>query len=157
MLLAEPRLILADEPTSALDVTTQSEVLAILDELRRSRGTALLFITHDLDLAVAVCDRIAVLYAGGIQEVRPAAALQSHPLHPYTAALLASRPDISTCQPRLPTVPGRPVSAFEAPTGCTFSPRCPHATDVCRAQRPAMSTVTDGLVRCARLDELAHP
>ena len=156
VLLAEPRLILADEPTTALDVTTQSEVLAILDELRRSHGTALVFVTHDLDLAVAVCDRIAVMYAGRLQEIRPAAALQARPLHPYTAALLASRPDIAVRQDRLPVVPGRPVSAFEAPDGCTFSTRCPHALPVCRTEAPALATVADGLVRCCRLKELMN-
>src|SRR5581483_9467083 len=153
VLLAEPRLILADEPTTALDVTTQSEVLAILDELRRARGTALLFITHDLDLAVAVCDRIAVMYAGRVQEVRPAAAVAARPRHPYTAALLASRPELGARRHRLPVIPGRPVSAFEAPPGCAFAPRCPQATDVCRAAVPVMSTVEDGSVRCARLGE----
>jgi oligopeptide/dipeptide ABC transporter ATP-binding protein len=153
VLLAEPALILADEPTTALDVTTQSEVMAILDELRRDRGTALLFITHDLDLAVAVCDRIAVMYAGRLQEVRPAKALQAEPRHPYTAALLGSRPDIAARSARLPVVPGRPVSAFEAPDGCAFAPRCPHATDLCRRAEPAPIAVSDGSVRCVRVYE----
>jgi oligopeptide/dipeptide ABC transporter ATP-binding protein len=156
VLLARPRLVLADEPTTALDVTTQADVLAILDELRRDRGTALVFVTHDLDLAAAVCDRIAVMYAGSVQEVRPATALVDTPLHPYSAALLASRPHIDAAVDRLPTVPGRPVSVFEAPAGCVFAPRCPHATEACTAHRPAVVAVADGTVRCARLTEL-HP
>ena len=81
-LLAEPELILADEPTTALDVTTQSEVMAILDELRRERGLALLFITHDLDLAAAVCDRTAVMYAGQIVERQASASLHREPAAP---------------------------------------------------------------------------
>ena len=94
-LLTGPRLLLADEPTTALDVTTQAEVMAILDDLRREFGLAMLFITHDLDLAAAICDRTAVMYAGQIVEVRTSALLHSDPLHPYTAALAAARPDIT--------------------------------------------------------------
>ena len=91
-LLAEPKLLLADEPTTALDVTTQSEVMAILDELRRERGVAVLFITHDLELAASVCDRTCVMYAGEIVEQQSSSVLNASPLHPYTAALLAARP-----------------------------------------------------------------
>jgi oligopeptide/dipeptide ABC transporter ATP-binding protein len=94
------------------------------------------------------------MYAGRLQEIRPARALQAQPRHPYTAALLASRPDIAARSARLPVVPGRPVSAFETPNGCAFAPRCPHATDVCRASEPAAIQVPDGMVRCVRLDEL---
>src|SRR3954470_17106782 len=123
-LLTGPRLILADEPTTALDVTTQAEVMAILDDLRRDLGLALLFITHDLELAGAVCDRTAVMYAGQIVEVRYSLLLERDPLHPYTAALAAARPDIAATAPRRAAIPGRPVSAFEAPDGCAFAPRC---------------------------------
>ena len=94
-LLTEPRLLLADEPTTALDVTTQAEVMAILDDLRREFGLAMLFITHDLELAAAICDRTAVMYAGQIVEIRSSALLHDDPLHPYTAALAAARPDIA--------------------------------------------------------------
>ena len=114
-LLTEPRLLLADEPTTALDVTTQAEVMAILDDLRREFDLALLFITHDLELAAAVCDRTAVMYAGQIVEVRRSALLHDDPLHPYTAALAAARPDIDATAERLAAIPGRPLSAFEAP------------------------------------------
>src|SRR5579859_5477898 len=123
-LLTEPRLLLADEPTTALDVTTQSEVMAILDDLRRERGLALLFITHDLDLASAVCDRMCVMYAGQIVETQESAALADRPLHPYTAALSAARPAIEGDVHRLSAIRGRPLSAFEAPAGCPYAPRC---------------------------------
>lgn len=156
VLLAQPRLILADEPTTALDVTTQSDVLAILDEMRREKGTAMIFVTHDLDLAAAVCDRLAVMYAGTIQEVRPAQAVCETPLHPYSEALLASRPDITATVELLPVVPGQSVSAAEAPPGCVFSPRCPHAMDICRSEQPGPAAVSDGVVRCHRLTDL-HP
>jgi oligopeptide/dipeptide ABC transporter ATP-binding protein len=153
-LLTSPRLILADEPTTALDVTIQAEVMAIIDALRRESGVALLFITHDLDLAAAVCDRTAVMYAGQIVEVQTASALHGHALHPYTAALAAARPSISTSEPRLAAIPGRPVSAFEAPPGCAFAPRCVYVQERCRTARPAMRTFGGDCARCVRVEEL---
>jgi oligopeptide/dipeptide ABC transporter ATP-binding protein len=154
MLLGRPRLVLADEPTTALDVTTQAEVMAILDELRRERGLALLFITHDLDLAAAVCDRTAVMHAGQIVETNAADLLDPDPLHPYTAALAGARPDIAVRAHRLAAIPGRPVSAFEAPSGCAFAPRCALAQDACRAARPPLEPLDGGEVRCRRAAEL---
>ena len=154
-LLTEPRLLLADEPTTALDVTTQAEVMAILDGLRREFGLAMLFITHDLELAAAICDRTAVMYAGQIVEVRESGRLHDDPLHPYTAALAAARPDITRTAGRLRAIPGRPLSAFEAPADeCAFAPRCPHARDVCRAGLPPVTELDGGLSRCVRAQEL---
>jgi oligopeptide/dipeptide ABC transporter ATP-binding protein len=154
-LLTKPRLLLADEPTTALDVTTQAEVMAILDGLRREFGLAMLFITHDLDLAAAICDRTAVMYAGQIVEIRASALLHDDPLHPYTAALAAARPDITQTAHRLRAIPGRPLSAFEAPSQeCAFAPRCPHATDLCRTDVPSLARIDDGVSRCARAREL---
>ena len=150
-LLTEPLLLLADEPTTALDVTTQAEVMAILDQLRREFGLAMLFITHDLELAAAICDRTAVMYAGQVVEIRASGLLHDDPLHPYTAALAAARPDITQTRARLRAIPGRPLSAFEAPPGqCAFAPRCPHATDSCREQVPALAELDGGVSRCAR-------
>jgi peptide/nickel transport system ATP-binding protein len=154
-LLTEPKLLLADEPTTALDVTTQAEVMAILDDLRREFGLAMLFITHDLELAAAICDRTAVMYAGQIVEIRESALLHDDPLHPYTAALSAARPDIAQTATRLAAIPGRPLSAFEAPDSeCAFAPRCPHARDICRAEVPELIGLDGGLSRCARAIEL---
>src|SRR3954449_11526951 len=154
-LLTKPRLLLADEPTTALDVTTQAEVMAILDDLRREFRLTMLFITHDLELAAAVCDRTAVMYAGQIVEVRDSAHLHGDPLHPYTAALAAARPDITRTAPRLLAIPGRPVSAFEAPSlECAFAPRCPHVADVCRTGVPALEELGGGASRCFRSEEL---
>ena len=144
-LLTKPRLLLADEAYYRLvDVTTQAEVMAILDDLRREFGLAMLFITHDLDLAAAICDRTAVMYAGQIVEVRASALLHDDPLHPYTAALAAARPNITQTVPRLRAIPGRPLSAFEAPAReCAFAPRCTHTRDVCRVAVPGL-TELDG-------------
>src|SRR6516165_1910132 len=154
-LLTRPRLLLADEPTTALDVTTQAEVMAILAELRRDFGLALLFITHDLELAAAICDRTAVMYAGQIVEIRRSSLLHDDPLHPYTAALAAARPDIAQTAHRLRAIPGRPLSAFEAPLDeCAFAPRCPHAQDPCLAAVPGLTETGGGLSRCVRTQEL---
>jgi oligopeptide/dipeptide ABC transporter ATP-binding protein len=154
-LLTGPRLLLADEPTTALDVTTQAEVMAILDDLRRELHLGMLFITHDLELAAAICDRTAVMYAGQVVEVRSSARLHDDPLHPYTAALTAARPDITRAASRLRAIPGRPLSAFEAPDGqCAFAPRCAHARDACRETAPEMTELDGGLSRCLRAGEL---
>jgi oligopeptide/dipeptide ABC transporter ATP-binding protein len=154
VLASEPRLVLADEPTTALDVTTQSEVMAILDGLRRERGMAMLFITHDLELAGAVCDRTAVMYAGSIVEEQSSSMLHEAPRHPYTAALLGARPDITSTAPRLRAVPGNPLSAFEAPPGCAFAPRCPFVQDRCRQAFPPLAPAGPGVARCVRTNEL---
>jgi oligopeptide/dipeptide ABC transporter ATP-binding protein len=155
-LAAEPRLLLADEPTSAVDVTTQAEVMAILAELRERLGLALLLITHDLELAAAMCDRTAVMYAGSIVEVRRSVDLHDRPLHPYTEGLLGARPSVHTRLPRLPVIPGRPMAAFEAPDGCAFAPRCRHALPRCTAERPVLAPLGRGMVACLRAAEL-HP
>jgi oligopeptide/dipeptide ABC transporter ATP-binding protein len=154
-LLTDPRLLLADEPTTALDVTTQAEVMAILDGLRREFELALLFITHDLELAAAICDRTMVMYAGQIVEVRASSKLHEEPLHPYTAALGAARPRIDATSERLIAIPGRPLSAFEAPVeACPFVSRCPFAQDVCEQGRPVLEAMDGGLTRCVRAWEI---
>ncbi|MEY9846702.1 oligopeptide/dipeptide ABC transporter ATP-binding protein [Streptacidiphilus sp. BW17] len=156
VLLAEPRLILADEPTTALDVTIQREVVAILDRLRRERGMGMVFITHDLDLALAVCGRVAVMYAGRIVELRSAETLHERAAHPYTLGLLGSRPAIDERAERLRAIPGRPVSAFEAGPGCAFAPRCGYAVEDCHSTPQQLTEFDGGLVRCGRLAEI-HP
>jgi oligopeptide/dipeptide ABC transporter ATP-binding protein len=153
VLLVEPKLMLADEPTTALDVTTQQEVMAIVDEQRRERSLALLFITHDLDLAIAITDRIAVMYAGTLVETAPASDLHISALHPYTRALLDSRPSIRRTA-RLNTIPGRPISAHEAGSGCVFASRCPFVEQRCRTLRPTVRPLDAHLVACHRAEEL---
>ncbi|UGS38436.1 ABC transporter ATP-binding protein [Capillimicrobium parvum] len=152
-LAAEPELLIADEPTTALDVTTQAEVMAILQDLRAERGLALLFVTHDLELAAAVCDRTAVMYAGEIVEEQSSEALHTAPRHPYTAALLDARPSVERSSHRLRTVAGRPVAAYEADAGCGFAPRCGHAQAVCAAH-PPVTHIGSARVRCVRAEEL---
>jgi oligopeptide/dipeptide ABC transporter ATP-binding protein len=149
-----PRLLVADEPTTALDVTTQADVMAILDEQRRERGMALIFITHNLELASAVCDRTLVMYAGRIVEERRSVDLHDAPLHPYSAALARSRPSIDGRLERLAVVPGRPISPLDAPPGCAFNPRCAHALPVCTEQLPELEPLMGGRVACHRAAEI---
>ena len=153
-LAVEPRLLLADEPTTSLDVTTQSEVMAILDEQRHQRKLAMVFVTHDLELAAAVCDRIAVMYAGFLVEDQPAATIHEMMRHPYTAGLLASRPSPTERATRLWAIPGRPLSSYEVVSGCPFASRCPFVVDRCRDEQQVLREVDGGRVRCWRAEEL---
>jgi len=94
------------------------------------------------------------MYAGQVVETRAASRLHQDPLHPYSAALVQARPDISSTAQRLVAIPGRPVSAFEAPSGCRFAPRCPHVLESCRSQEQILDQLDGGIVRCARATEL---
>ncbi|MER5483670.1 ABC transporter ATP-binding protein [Streptomyces sp. NPDC002812] len=152
-LASEPALLVADEPTTALDVTTQAEIIAILTRLRAERGTGLLFVTHDLELASAICDRVYVMYAGRIVETRGTDELFDRPRHPYTAGLLASTPRIERGSPAPRPIPGRPVSLSEAPPGCAFAARCAHALPRCSGETPTLARYGDGLAACHRADE----
>jgi oligopeptide/dipeptide ABC transporter ATP-binding protein len=147
-LLAGSKLLLADEPTTALDVTTQSEVLAILEDLRRASGLAMVFVTHDLDLAAAVCDRVAVMYAGRIVEVLPAADVHRRARHPYTEALFRSRPTMTGDRGAIRPIPGRAISAYESTTACPFAPRCEHADERCRTVAPTWAQSGAAGVAC---------
>ncbi|MBO1417952.1 ABC transporter ATP-binding protein [Streptomyces sp. FH025] len=152
-LAGEPELLIADEPTTALDVTTQAEVVAVLTRLQAERGTGLLFVTHDLELAAAVSDRIYVMYAGRIVETGATDALFARPRHPYTAGLLACTPRIEPDAPPPRPVPGRPLSLAEAAPGCAFSARCAFAEARCSGERPALRRHGEGLAACLRADE----
>ncbi|MFD4247393.1 ABC transporter ATP-binding protein [Streptomyces sp. NPDC058525] len=136
-LLPGPRLLLADEPTTALDTVTQAEIVTLLARLRAREGCGLLFVTHDLELAAAISDRVYVMYAGRIVETGPAAAVFENPRHPYTRALLEATPRLDSPPGPLPALPGRPPDLRTAVTGCAFAPRCPRATDLCGRELPA--------------------
>lgn len=153
-LAMEPALLLADEPTSALDVSTQAETMALLGRLQREHRFAMLFITHDLHLATAVCDRVYVMYAGRIVEEQPGATLLARPRHPYTRGLLDSAPALEGTR-RLVPVPGRPLSLDEAVTGCPFVARCAHAEPECAQWQPTMTAVGEhASAACRRLAEV---
>ncbi|WP_405977426.1 ABC transporter ATP-binding protein [Streptomyces sp. NBC_00158] len=135
-LMGDPALLLADEPTTALDVTSQAEVISLLAGLRARFGTGLLFVTHDLDLAAAISDRVYVMYAGRIAETGPAEELFARPRHPYTAALLASTPRMDGPRGRLAAIDGRPPDLREELPGCAFAARCTLATEICDHRAP---------------------
>ncbi|MEU9890637.1 ABC transporter ATP-binding protein [Sphaerisporangium sp. NPDC051017] len=153
-LASEPALLLADEPTTALDVTTQAEVVSILERRRADAGAAMLFVTHDLDLAAAICERIYVMYAGRIVEHQSAADLFANPRHPYTRALLASTPRLGESR-RIEAIPGRPLSLSETVAGCGFAPRCAFAGDLCTREVPALRRIGGAEVACLRAEEVA--
>jgi oligopeptide/dipeptide ABC transporter ATP-binding protein len=153
-LLCQPDLLLADEPTTALDVTTQSSVMALIDQLRVSRGMAMIFVSHNLELATAVCDKILVMYAGRIVELLPAENLREKSRHPYTRALLDARPRLDGRQNRLNAIPGQPASGLEWTQGCTFAARCAFAQDICRSEVPVLRKIQESDVACHRADEI---
>jgi peptide/nickel transport system ATP-binding protein len=147
-LLNRPAVIIADEPTTALDVTTQGQILFQVRRLARDRGTALVWITHDLAVVASLADTIAVMYAGRIVETGPAEAVLRAPLHPYTRGLLHSVPGVAARQRRLRTIPGLPLMAGAVRAGCRFRARCDRQTGAC-ATEPALSAVAaDRAVRC---------
>jgi peptide/nickel transport system ATP-binding protein len=136
-LTVEPELIVADEPVSALDVSVQAQVLLLLQELRRRRGLAFLFVSHDLSVVRWFCDRVAVMYLGRIVEEGPAARVLANPLHPYAQMLRDASPVPDPSRRGvLPRILGEIPSAANPPPGCPFHPRCVHAMPVCAQQLP---------------------
>ena len=151
-LACDPRLLLADEPTTALDATVQVQVLLLLRELQHQRGLSMIFVTHDIGVAVEVADRIAVMYAGRIVEIGSVRDVIRSPRHPYTRGLLSTRAHGGRLSgTRLPTISGSPPDLAQLPPGCAFAPRCALAVDACREQRPEAVAVGEGhAVRCLR-------
>jgi len=148
-----PRLLIADEPTTALDVTIQAQILDLLAGLQRSRGMAMVLITHDMGVVAETAHRIQVMYAGQAVEERQAAALFEAPRHPYTAALLDALPERAVklsgiSKSRLPTIPGMVPGIADRPPGCLFNPRCGRAEPNCRAAVPPLLADGQGRVRC---------
>ncbi|HEY8576206.1 MAG TPA: ABC transporter ATP-binding protein [Devosia sp.] len=137
-LALQPRLIIMDEPTTALDVVVQRDIIEQIVDLKSRMGFSVLFITHDLGLMIEFCDRIGVMYSGRLVEVAPAEAILTNPQHPYTRALGNSFPPLTGPRIRMEGIPGTPPDLRSLPQGCRFSPRCPHAMDICREQDPAL-------------------
>ena len=143
-LAGRPALLIADEPTTALDVTVQAQVLELLLELQRDRGTAILFISHDLGVVSEIADDVAMMYAGRIVERAPARELFAAPHHPYTAGLLATLPRMGAQPARLPAIGGTVPNLAALPPGCAFHDRCPSAFAACRRTRPRLAVLDDG-------------
>jgi peptide/nickel transport system ATP-binding protein len=156
-LACQPELLLADEPTTALDATVQVQILLLLRELQRELGLSMLFVTHDIGVAVEVADRIAVMYAGRIVEIGAVREVIRRPRHPYTQGLLSTRGHGGRLQgKRLPAIAGSPPDLADLPPGCAFAPRCRLAADACREGVVGRVEVGSGhLVRCMRTDQTA--
>lgn len=145
-LACQPSLLIADEPTTALDVSIQQQILRLLRELVRQHNISLLMISHDLGVVAEMADRVAVMYAGRIIESSPVRDLFAKPLHPYTRGLLQAIPGFSLLSGKqLPLEPlqGAVPSPYSLPSGCAFHPRCPHAFEQCRQERPENTAVSD--------------
>lgn len=149
-LACKPRILLADEPTTALDATVQIQILLLLRELQRELGLSIIFVTHDIGVAVEVADRIAVMYAGRIVELGPVREVIRNPRHPYTIGLLSTRGHGGKLEgSRLPSIPGSPPDLSSLPPGCAFAPRCSRVKEACTRAAPEPVTVSGGhVVRC---------
>ncbi|HET6620621.1 MAG TPA: ABC transporter ATP-binding protein [Dongiaceae bacterium] len=155
-LARDPELLIADEPSTALDVTTQAEIIKLLQSVQQARGMSLILITHNLRLAFSTCDRIYVLYAGSLLEVGTARAVEQDPFHPYTLGLLLSEPPADKRVPRLIAIRGKVPRADEVAGRCTFADRCDWAKDACRAATPPLAEQAPGrLAACIRRAEIA--
>lgn len=147
-LINDPQLIIADEPTTALDVTVQGQILALLDELRRERGVAILFITHDFGVVSQLCDRVAVMYAGEIVEEGRTGDVLTSAKHPYTRRLIQCVPELGRGKTHLHAIEGLPPLTSDLPTGCNFAARCTKATESCHQQPPTQEREGERFVRC---------
>ena len=151
-LSCRPAVLLADEPTTALDVTVQIQIIVLLRQLQRELGMAVVFVTHDVGVAVEVADRLAVMYAGRFVETGPTETVIERPAHPYTAALLTSTVLGAVSGHRLEAITGTPPDVSLLPMGCSFAPRCRFAVDACCAATPPEFVLEPGhSTRCHRV------
>ena len=151
-LACRPKLLIADEPTTALDVTIQAQILKLMNDLKKERGTSILFITHDLGVINQMADDVAVMYCGQVVELSPAHILFAKPefSHPYTHDLMMSVPRLDTpVHVRLDAIPGAVPHPLDLPKGCKFAPRCKFATDRCRCEEPELVQISElQQIRC---------
>jgi peptide/nickel transport system ATP-binding protein len=154
-LLLQPKIVILDEPTSALDILTQRTIIELLRALKQEFGFSLIFISHDLSLAAELADRIATMYAGQIVELCDVFAAFDEPRHPYTLGLIHAVPTLHGSTEHLTSIPGSPPDLVNLPPGCKFHPRCPFATDKCRAEEPAVTNVQGHYAACHYADQTA--
>ena len=148
-LACKPKILLADEPTTALDATVQIQILLLLRELQREFGMSVIFVTHDIGVAIEICDRVAVMYAGQIVEQGTLSQIVRSPVHPFARGLLASTVHGAKRGQRLETIPGTPPSLDKAPVNCSFAPRCSFAEARCLEQLPPNVPIgPDRIARC---------
>jgi peptide/nickel transport system ATP-binding protein len=157
-LSCNPSLLLADEPTTALDATVQIQVLLLIRELQRELDLGVIFVTHDIGVAVEVSDRVGVMYAGKLIELASVEQMVDEPRHPYSRGLLASTVHGGSMRgQRLEAIPGAPPDLADVPTACSFAPRCKYAEQRCVAALPPLASIGGAhLVRCVRAEALAQ-
>jgi peptide/nickel transport system ATP-binding protein len=157
-LAGNPSFLVCDEPTSALDVSVQAQILNLLRGLQRELGLSCLFISHNLAVINYVSDDVGVMYLGRLAEVARTRVLFEAPKHPYTRLLLAALPRLDTRGRDRPPITGEIPSPLDPPSGCAFHPRCPHANERCRTERPELHTEADGSqVACHAVAERRIP
>ena len=154
-LINDPDLLIADEPTTALDVTTQAQILELMNRLQREFGSAIILVTHDLGVVAETADEVVVMYAARVVERAPVENLFNRPHMPYTWGLLGSLPRLDTDTERLTQIPGQPPSLLNPPRGCRFHPRCPYVMSVCRETEPELKPISndDMHLQACHLDE----
>jgi len=144
-LALQPRLVILDEPVSALDKSVEAQVLNLLVDLKAKFNLTFVFISHDLNVVQFISDRVLVMYLGEVVEIGPVEAIYDRPAHPYTRALLASRPSMDPAKRRtVPPLVGDPPNPVNPPSGCRFRTRCGFAEDVCAARKPIAADLGDG-------------
>jgi peptide/nickel transport system ATP-binding protein len=154
-LINDPELLIADEPTTALDVTTQAQILALIERLQEDYNSAVIMITHDLGVVAEIADDVVVMYAAEVAEHGPVDRIFRKPHHPYTWGLMGSLPRLDADVERLVQIQGSPPSLLRPPAGCRFHPRCPYAMDICRQVDPELVPVSSdpSHLQACHLDE----
>jgi oligopeptide/dipeptide ABC transporter ATP-binding protein len=140
-LASHPEILIADEPTTALDTITQAQIIKLLQGIVRERKMSLIFITHDIELALVFADKVCIMYGGTMFEVGPRQEIAKRPRNPYTMALLRSLPTPRIKGKHLESIPGAPPNLLELPSGCVFNPRCPYSQEICTQKRPDLTSV----------------
>src|SRR5947199_5180939 len=154
-LINDPDLLIADEPTTALDVTTQAQILSLIEKLQEEFGSAVIMITHDLGVVAEIADDVVVMYAAEVAEKGHVTQIFKKPPHPYTWGLMGSLPRLDADVERLVQIQGQPPSMLRPPSGCRFHPRCPYVMPICKEVDPALAPVSDdpGHLQSCHLDE----
>jgi peptide/nickel transport system ATP-binding protein len=154
-LINNPDLLIADEPTTALDVTTQAQILTLIEKLQEEFGSAVIMITHDLGVVAEIADDVVVMYAAEVAEKGAVNQIFKKPHHPYTWGLMGSLPRLDADVERLVQIQGQPPSLLRPPTGCRFHPRCPYVMPICKEVDPELAPVAGDLghLQSCHLDE----
>jgi peptide/nickel transport system ATP-binding protein len=154
-LINNPDLLIADEPTTALDVTTQAQILTLIETLQHEFGSAVIMITHDLGVVAEIADDVVVMYAAEVAEKANVTQIFKRPHHPYTWGLMGSLPRLDADVERLVQIQGQPPSLLRPPSGCRFHPRCPYVMPICKEVDPELVEVSDdpGHLQACHLDE----